>query len=288
MARGALSSSFGRPHAADRAPCPRRRLPRRRLPGLAEPARRPHGAGPARSRARRRLRRARANVALPLSTVCAGRTDAGVHALNQVVHFDTPVAARAVLLGARHQPLPARRHRGAVVQPVAADFHARDSARGRRYRYVLLRVAGAAGARSTARCGWVFRPLDGEAMREAAAHLLGEHDFSVVPRRRVPGAVAGEDAARASRSRRRGAYWRFDFEANAFLHHMVRNIMGCLRRRRAGRCSRRVDGRGAAPRASRDAAAPTFAARRAVLRRAVLRCAAWRFPNTRRAIDWLP
>ena len=96
-------------------------------------------------------------------------------------------------------------------------------------------------------------------MRAAAALLIGEHDFSVLPRRRVPGAVAGEDAARASRSSRRGAYWRFDFDANAFLHHMVRNLMGCLlavgsgRRAPAGwpRCW---------PRAAATRRRPTFAA----------------------------
>ena len=84
-------------------------------------------------------RRLAASPTVPSRTVCAGRTDAGVHALNQVVHLDTDVERDAVLLGARHQPLPARRHRGAVVPARARrDFHARNSAIGRRYAYVLL------------------------------------------------------------------------------------------------------------------------------------------------------
>jgi tRNA pseudouridine38-40 synthase len=100
-----------------------------------------------------------------------------VHALNQVVHLDAPVQREPVLLGARHQPLPARPTSRCSGASRWRRFHARNSARGRRYRYLLLRVAGAPGARAGL-VGWVFRPLDGDAMREAAAHLIGEHDFS--------------------------------------------------------------------------------------------------------------
>ena len=110
------------------------------------------------------------------------------------------------------------------------------------------------------------------------AHLIGEHDFSVLPRRRLPVADAGEDAARASRIERRGAYWRFDFDANAFLHHMVRNIMGCLRRGGQRPPAARLDGRGAG-RAQPRRRGADLPARRPVLRRAVLRCARMRIPE---------
>ena len=104
----------------------------------------------------------------PLRTLCAGRTDAGVHGLNQVVHLDAPVGARGLLLGARHEPLPACRHRRAMVScRVADDFHARASALGRRYAYVLLE-SPVRPALEAGHCGWSFRPLDGAAMRAAA------------------------------------------------------------------------------------------------------------------------
>ena len=162
----------------------------------------------------------------PLRTQCAGRTDAGVHALNQVVHVDAPVE-RAPFSWVRgtNRYLP-----GDVAvqwaQPVGTTFHARNSARGRRYRFLVLespvRPAIEAGA-----CGWVFRPLDGEAMRAAAAHVIGEHDFSAF-RSADCQARTPVKTLRRIEIGRRGAYWRFDFDANAFLHHMVRNLMGCL------------------------------------------------------------
>jgi tRNA pseudouridine38-40 synthase len=194
-------------------------------------------------------------VAVPLRTHCAGRTDAGVHALNQVVHVDAPVARPAFSwVRGTNRYLPA----DIAVQwclPVLPSFHARNSARGRRYRFVLLespvRPALEAGA-----CGWVFRPLDGDAMREAAAHLLGEHDFSSF-RASECQARTPVKTLRSIAIARRGAYWRFDFDASAFLHHMVRNIMGCLvavgqRRERPGWMADVLAAR------SRDAAAPTF------------------------------
>jgi tRNA pseudouridine38-40 synthase len=192
----------------------------------------------------------------PVSTLCAGRTDAGVHALNQVVHIDAPVA-RDVFSWVRgtNRYLPA----DIAVQwcvPVAADFHARNSARGRRYVYVLLESA-VRPALEAGHVGWVFRPLDGEAMRAAAAHLIGEHDFSSF-RSSECQALSPVKTLRAIGIERRGAYWRFDFDGSAFLHHMVRNIMGCFV----------AVGQGLHPplwmaevlaAKSRDAAAPTFA-----------------------------
>ncbi|UUX94633.1 tRNA pseudouridine(38-40) synthase TruA [Aquabacterium sp. J223] len=162
----------------------------------------------------------------PVTTVCAGRTDAGVHGLNQVVHFDAPVA---------RDPFSWVRGTNRYLPPdiavqwcrtVDRRFHARNSARGRRYRFLVLespvRPALEAGA-----CGWVFRPLDGEAMRQAAALLIGEHDFTSF-RAAACQASTPVKHLRAIDIQRRGAYWRFDFDASAFLHHMVRNILGCL------------------------------------------------------------
>jgi tRNA pseudouridine38-40 synthase len=162
----------------------------------------------------------------PVTVVCAGRTDAGVHAFNQVVHLDPPVLRSPFSwLRGTNRYLPADIALQ-WCQPVAADFHARFSAHGRRYRYLLLesplRPALEAGA-----AGWVFRPLDGAAMQAAAAHLLGEHDFSAF-RSSECQARSPVKTLRAIGISRHGAYWRFDFDGSAFLHHMVRNIMGCL------------------------------------------------------------
>lgn len=162
----------------------------------------------------------------PVTTICAGRTDSGVHALNQVVHIDVDVS-REVFSWVRgtNRYLPA----DIAVQwcvPVDDDFHARNSARGRRYAYLVLespvRPAFEAGS-----VGWSFRPLDGQSMRDAAEVLIGEHDFSAF-RSSECQAASPVKVLRKIAIERRGAYWRFDFEASAFLHHMVRNIMGCL------------------------------------------------------------
>jgi tRNA pseudouridine38-40 synthase len=162
----------------------------------------------------------------PVTTLCAGRTDSGVHALNQVVHIDVDVQRESFSwVRGTNRFLPP----DIAVQwcmPVADDFHARNSARGRRYAYLVLespvRPAFEAGA-----VGWTFRPLDAQAMQEAAGVLIGEHDFSAF-RSSECQAASPVKVLRTIAIERRGAYWRFDFEASAFLHHMVRNIMGCL------------------------------------------------------------
>ena len=169
-------------------------------------------------------------VGAPVRTHCAGRTDAGVHALNQVVHIDAPVAREAFSwVRGTNRYLPA----DIAVQwcrEVVPDFHARASALGRRYRFVLLE-SPVRPALETGLCGWVFRPLQGDAMRAAASHLIGEHDFSafraaecqarspVKMLRNIEIGFRGESLA---------GYWHFEFDASAFLHHMVRNIIGCL------------------------------------------------------------
>jgi tRNA pseudouridine38-40 synthase len=162
----------------------------------------------------------------PIALTAAGRTDAGVHASAQVAHFETNAdrPESAWVRGANALLPPEIAVQWAV--PVPADFHARYSAVSRTYRYVLYNHA-VRPALLAGRVGWFHLPLDLERMQEAAMLLLGEHDFSSFrsaecqarsPVRVMTGAVL----------RQRGAYVLFDFTANAFLHHMVRNIVGCL------------------------------------------------------------
>ncbi len=162
----------------------------------------------------------------PIRTLCAGRTDAGVHALMQVVHFDTRLQRElSSWVRGTNTFLP----RDIAVQwayDVPDEFHCRGSAISRRYAYVLLespvRPSVEAG-----RVGWVYRPMDGAAMRAAIVHLLGEHDFSSFRAAQCQAKSPVKTISRIEVSQRAG-YWRFEFEANAFLHHMIRNIMGCL------------------------------------------------------------
>ena len=194
-------------------------------------------------------------AAEPVHTVCAGRTDSGVHALNQVVHLDTTLDRDdfSWVRGCNRYL-----ERDIAVQwcrRVDAGFHARNSARGRRYRFVVLE-SPTRPALEHGLVGWVFRPLDAQAMNAAAAHLLGEHDFSSF---RAAGCQSPTPVKtlRSIGISRRGAYWRFDFDANAFLHHKVRNIMGCLLAVGSGRQSPHWVAEVLRLR-SRDAAAPTF------------------------------
>jgi len=161
-----------------------------------------------------------------VSTLCAGRTDAGVHALMQVVHFDTDKQREpnAWVRGTNaHLPRDIAVHWAVAT---TREFHCRASATSRRYCYSLfespVRPSVDAG-----RVGWSFRPLDEAAMRLAAAHLMGEHDFTSF-RASACQALSPVKQLRAIEITRKGAYWRIAFEANAFLHHMIRNIMGCL------------------------------------------------------------
>lgn len=165
-------------------------------------------------------------AATPLRTLCAGRTDAGVHAVNQVVHFDTQIEREAMswVRGTnRYLPSDIAIQWCRTVDP---RFHARASAKGRRYCYIVLESPVRPALESGA-VGWCFRPLDGEAMRAAAQHLIGEHDFSAFRAAQCQAATPIKTLHEIT-VRRRGAYWRFEFDADAFLHHMVRNVMGCL------------------------------------------------------------
>ncbi|WP_374660076.1 tRNA pseudouridine(38-40) synthase TruA [Inhella sp.] len=192
----------------------------------------------------------------PIRTVCAGRTDSGVHALNQVVHFDT-VRERELFSWVRgvNRYLPA----DIAVQWSAMpgdSFHARNLARRRRYAYLLLESPVRPSVEFGA-SGWVFRPLDLSAMQAAAALLVGEHDFSAF-RAAECQALSPVKTLYSVHIGRRGAYWRFEFEASAFLHHMVRNLMGVLLAVGQGGRSPAWAGEVLASR-SREAAAPTFA-----------------------------
>ena len=161
-----------------------------------------------------------------VSVTCAGRTDRGVHALGQVVHFDTGAdrPASAWVRGV-NALLPESL---AVLwsREVSDEFHARYSAQARTYRYVLLNraVRPALAARHV---GWFHAPLDVHAMREAAAAFSGEHDFSAFR----SSECQAKSPVRTMHSlliERRGDRIDFVFTANAFLHHMVRNLVGAL------------------------------------------------------------
>ena len=174
-----------------------------------------------------RLEEALARVAdEPVEVVCAGRTDTGVHASGQVVHFDTTAdrSERGWLLGANTNLPPDISV--SWVRQVGDDFHARFSATGRRYRYVILnRLQRSALHRH--RAWWVYQPLVERTMHEAAQPLLGEHDFSAF---RAAGCQA-KSAMRELTSisvTRRGDWLTVEVAANAFLMHMVRNITGTL------------------------------------------------------------
>ena len=162
----------------------------------------------------------------PVDVTCAGRTDRGVHALDQVVHFEV-AAQRPVSAWVRgvNALLP----ESVAVQwarEVPAEFHARYSARARSYRYVLVNraVRPAIAARHV---GWFHLPLDLAAIRAAARQLVGEHDFSAF-RSAECQAKSPVRTLHALDIEQRGERIDFMLRANAFLHHMVRNIVGTL------------------------------------------------------------
>ena len=174
-----------------------------------------------------RLEQALSKVAAHrVEVTCAGRTDAGVHGRCQVVHFDSDAGRpmRGWVLGASSN-LPAS---VAVLwaQPVLDSFHARFAARSRRYRYHILNrpVRAALDARYVT---WERLPLDAGRMHVAAQALLGEHDFSAF-RALSCQATHPRRSVLAVSVRREGEQLFVEIEANAFLHHMVRNIVGSL------------------------------------------------------------
>jgi tRNA pseudouridine38-40 synthase len=217
-------------------------------------------------------------------TLCAGRTDAGVHGLNQVVHFDSPLerADNAWVRGT-NSFLPS----DIAVQwarQMPAGFHARASATSRRYAYVLLESPVRPSV-DDGQVGWVFRPLDQAAMQAAANVLLGEHDFTSFRASSCQAHSPVKDMRRIEIARR-GAYWRFEFEASAFLHHMIRNIMGCLIAIGSGNRPPQWMAEVLAAK-SRDVAAPTFAPDGLYFLGPVYD-PSWKIPERTSAFDWLP
>jgi tRNA pseudouridine38-40 synthase len=156
----------------------------------------------------------------------AGRTDTGVHALSQVVHFDTdtvrPISAWVRGVNA-HLPASVRVQ---WAQTVNADFHARYSAFQRSYQYLLYN-APVAPALMAETAGWFHAPLNLHAMQAAAAYLVGEHDFSAFRASECQAKSPIKNLQVAS-LRVQGAYLIFDFSASAFLQHQVRNMVGAL------------------------------------------------------------
>jgi len=192
-----------------------------------------------------------------VETQCAGRTDAGVHALGQVVHCDTG-ARRPLTAWVRGVNALLPRTLAVIwAREVGEAFHARYQARGRSYAYLLLNRAERPGLQHSY-LGWHHRPLRLEPMRQAAACLLGVHDFSAFRAAECQARSPVKELRRLEIART-GDMLFFQFAADAFLHHMVRNIVGCLLAVGEGRQppgwmaevlrSRR-----------REAAAPTFAA----------------------------
>jgi tRNA pseudouridine38-40 synthase len=161
-----------------------------------------------------------------VGTVAAGRTDAGVHATLQIVHFDTAAARPdSAWVRGTNAHLP-REIAVQWAQPVGDGFHARFAASARHYTYLLadrpVRPAVLAGS-----VGWYHRRLDLGAMREGAAALVGTHDFSAFRAAMCQAKSPVKTLARADVDAI-GECIRFDFSANAFLHHMIRNIVGAL------------------------------------------------------------
>jgi tRNA pseudouridine38-40 synthase len=162
----------------------------------------------------------------PVRSHAAGRTDSGVHATGQVVHFDCQVdRPLAAWVRGVNRYLPSSiAVRSAVLVP--ESFHARFSAMSRSYCYVLY-TGQVRAPHLSGRAGWEFRPLRLEPMRQAAAMLIGEHDFSAF-RSVECQAKSPVKTMHQFDITRRGQMLVFELRANAFLHHMVRNLVGSL------------------------------------------------------------
>jgi tRNA pseudouridine38-40 synthase len=162
----------------------------------------------------------------PVVAICAGRTDSGVHATGQVIHFDTSAVRtpRAWVLGANTKLAPAIALQWAGE--VTSGFHARHTAIRRIYRYCILNRSARSALQRT-RAAWIHRPLDAAAMHAAGQVLLGEHDFSAF---RSVECQSKTTVRRVERIEvlRAGDYLWLEITANAYLHHMVRNIVGTL------------------------------------------------------------
>ena len=190
----------------------------------------------------------------PVEVTAAGRTDTGVHAAAQVIHFDTEARRDDWVRGTNAHLPPAVRAQWWTVVP--EDFHARYSARARTYKYLLL-DAPIAPALLRNRVGWYHRPLDVDRMAEAAKSLIGAQDFSAFRDAQCQAKSPVRDMT-AARVERHGRLIVFTFRANAFLHHMIRNVVGSLvyvgaSKQEPAWIARLIEGK------DRAKAAPTFA-----------------------------
>jgi len=192
----------------------------------------------------------------PVRTIAAGRTDAGVHATMQIAHFDVGITRpETAWVRGVNAHLP---DEVAVLwaRPVASDFHARNAAQARQYTYVLanrpVRPALLAG-----RVGWYHQPLDVAAMKQAARPLVGTHDFSAFRAAECQAKSPTKTMTEVTIALD-GELLRFDFRADAFLQHMIRNIVGSLVYVGAGKHSPKWIAEILAGR-DRTRAAPTFA-----------------------------
>lgn len=165
-------------------------------------------------------------LAESVDTVCAGRTDAGVHALNQVVHLQTKAQRTAESWVRGLNALLPSSITVQWARGVAPEFHARFSAQSRRYIYVL-RNARVRSPLLHQRVGWVFQPLCLKAMQEAAQVVVGTHDFSAFRAAECQAASPIRTLTQLT-VHHYNEWFVFEFEANAFLHHMIRNLMGVL------------------------------------------------------------
>jgi tRNA pseudouridine38-40 synthase len=211
-----------------------------------------------------------------ISIIAAGRTDTGVHALEQVVHFDTGVERP---LSAWVRGVNALLPKSIAVlwaHPVTEEFHARFSAQARGYRYLLINRP-VRSAVQQCKVGWFHAPLDVEKMCEAAQYLLGEHDFSAFRSSECQAKSPTKNLVQLD-IQKSGDTLIFELNANAFLHHMVRNIVGCLVYVGKGKhppqwMKEVLESR------NRDLAAPTFAPDGLYLRR-ITYDAKWGLPQS--------
>ncbi|RFC31805.1 MAG: tRNA pseudouridine38-40 synthase [Candidatus Nitrotoga sp. MKT] len=207
--------------------------------------------------------------------VAAGRTDTGVHAQEQVVHFNTNVVRPLTAWVRGVNALLPNSIAVLWAHTVPEEFHARFSAQARSYRYLLINRS-VRNAMQHGKAGWFHAPLNVEKMREAAQHLLGEHDFSALRAAECQAKSPIKNLAQLD-IKKQGNAIVFDLSANAFLHHMVRNIIGCLVYVGKGKYPPQwmrevLEGR------ERSLAAPTFAPDGLYLRR-VIYDVKWELPQ---------
>lgn len=236
------------------------------------------------------LEKALQEIALhPIKVSCAGRTDAGVHALEQIVHFDTetirPLSSWVRGVNAHLPESIAVQWAAEVPGPGenVVDFHSRYSAMARTYHYVLYNHPVRSPLFS-GRAGWVFRPLDENKMGEASQYLLGEHDFSAF---RATSCQAKSPVKQMHEIsvKRSGNFIVTTLRANAFLHHMVRNIIGSLIVVGVGNREPQWIGEILSAK-NRAFAAPTFMPDGLYLAK-VEYDSKWNLPQTKYSLDWL-